>query len=68
MKAALVAGRATLREGGDVFWTFAQRRNHEIDDGQTVVEVFPKSTSLHLGFEVAVGACHNSKIDYIKPN
>ena len=52
-----------LHQNRDVFRALSERRAREHDDGQPVIEVEPKRTSVDLRAEVAVCRAHDPDVD-----
>ena len=51
-----------LDEPRDVADPLAQRRQHDLHDGQAVVEILAEPAGPHLGLEVAVGRGHHADV------
>ena len=50
-------------QSGDLFAAVAQRRDHQLDDGEAVVEILPEAPGSCLGGQVAIGAGDDADVD-----
>ncbi|MNG90731.1 hypothetical protein D3C79_496310 [compost metagenome] len=52
-----------VNQPGDIFPSFAQRRNREGDDVQAVIQIAPESAILHRLRQIAIGGRHDAHVD-----
>ena len=57
------ADRKEIDQLGNVFATFAQRRNVQLDHVQAIIQIFAKAAGRHFGFQIAVRGGDHLHVD-----